>query len=81
MCAGQRACARWKLFVLRRVKRCQPFTDSDVIYLGESWFSSLPCLGIGRRQVIVKLFEVALVVAKGMLAEVAFVAQVLEKLG
>jgi hypothetical protein len=36
---------------------------------------------MGGRQVIVKLLEVALVIAEGVFAKVAFVAQVLEKLG
>jgi hypothetical protein len=35
---------------------------------------------VGGRQVIVKLLEVALVIAEGVFAEVALVTQVLEKL-
>jgi len=63
------------------MQRRQPLTDSDVIYRRERGLSSLPCFRMGRSQVIVKLVEVALVIAQGVLAEVTFVAQVLEKLG
>ncbi len=63
------------------MERCQPFADGDVIYGRESGFYSLPCFGMGGREVIVKLLEVALVIAQGVLAQVALVAQMLEKLG
>ena len=42
---------------------------------------SFACLRIGRREVIVKLFEVARVIAQRVLADVTLVTQVFEKLG
>ena len=69
------------LSFLRRMERRQPFTDCDVIYRGERGFSSLPLSrGCAGSKVVEKLLQVAFVIAQGMLAEITFVAQVLEKL-
>ena len=51
-----------------------------MIYRCEGRLDSLSCLSVGGGQVIVKLFEVALVIPQGVFAEVALVTQVLEKL-
>ena len=77
---GELAGYRSFLF-LSGVECCQPITDGDVIDLGNRRLGSLPCFWICGREVIVKLFEVALIIAKGVLAEVALVTQVFEKLG
>src|SRR6266851_3114120 len=70
-----------RLLLLRRVERCQPFTDGDVIYRSDIRFSSLSGFRMGGREVVEKLLDVAPVVAQGVFANVAFVTEVFEKLG
>src|SRR6185312_2815869 len=65
---------------LRRVKRCEPFANCQVIDLRKFWFTSLTSLQISRSKVIQELFQVALIVAEGMFADVAFVTKVLDEL-
>ena len=66
---------------MRRVQPRQPLADRQVIDLLNVWFSSFASLRVGRGKVIVKLLEVASVIAQRVLADVTLVTQVFEKLG
>src|SRR5258706_2105584 len=62
------------------MERCEPLSNRQMVDLPDVRFLSLAAVWIRGRQIIEELKQVALVIAQGVRAHVALVAQMVEEL-